>query len=166
MADIVTPNQFEVELLTERKISTEAEAWEGAKWFHDRGVKIVALSSSNVGDKNELVAFLSAMKECGKIEKFKLSIPKQGSILLTGTGDLFAALFMAYSTKYADDLGRALELTIASVQSTIVTTLASMPEELRTGKVAITAQQRELKIIQSKKHYENPDVKLKAVRVE
>lgn len=166
LADIVTPNQFEVELLTARKISTEADAWEGAKWFHDKGVKIVALSSSNIGDKNELIAFLSAVKESGKVERFKLSIPKQGPIFLTGTGDLFAALFMAHSTKYADDLGKALELTIASVQSTIATTLDSMPEELKTGKVAVTAQQRELKIIQSKKHYENPEVKLKAVRVE
>lgn len=166
LADIVTPNQFEVELITDKKIATEADAWEGAKWFHDKGVKIVALSSSNMGDKNELVAFLSAMKENGKIEKFKLSIPKQGPIHLTGTGDLFAALFMANSTKYADDLGKALELTIASVQATILTTLNSMPEELRTGKIAVTAQQRELKIIQSKKHFENPEVSLKSVRVE
>jgi pyridoxine kinase len=166
LADIVTPNQFEVELITEKKITSESEAWEGLKWFHDKGVKIVALSSSNIGKENELVAFLSAMKEGGKVEKFKLSIPKQGPIHLTGTGDLFAALFMAHSTKFADDLGKALELTIASVQSTIATTLDSMPESLRTGKVAVTAQQRELKIIQSKKHFENPEVKLKAIRVD
>lgn len=166
LADIVTPNQYEVELLTEKKINTEAEAWEGMKWFHDQGVKIVALSSSNIGENDTLTAFLSAKRENGKFEKFKLSIPKQGIIHLTGTGDLFAALFMAHSTNLHDDLGKALELTIASIQSTIETTLNSMPDDLRSGKVPVSAQQRELKIIQSKKHFENPEIKLKAIRVE
>lgn len=166
LADIVTPNQFEVELITEKKVSTESDAWQGAQWFHDRGVKIVALSSSNIGNENELVAFLSAVRENGKLEKFKLSIPKQCPIHLTGTGDLFAALFMAHSATYPNDLGKALELTIATIQSTIATTLNLMPQELKTGKVSVTAQQRELKIIQSKKHIENPEVKLKAIRVE
>lgn len=170
LADIVTPNQYEVELLTEKKISTEAEAWEGMKWFHDQGVKIVALSSSNInmGDKDTLTAFLSVKRESGKSEKFKLSIPKQGNgkIHLTGTGDLFAALFMAHSTNLHDDLGKALELTIASIQSTIETTLNAMPEDLRNGKIAASAQERELKIIQSKKHFENPEIKLKVIRVE
>lgn len=167
LADIVTPNQYEVELLTERKINTEAEAWEGMKWFHDQGVKIVALSSSNIGEKDTLTAFLSVKRENGKSEKFKLIIPKQGfSIHLTGTGDLFAALFMAHSTNLQHDLGRALELTISSIQSTIETTLNSMPDDLRSGKVAVSAQQRELKIIQSKKHFEHPEIKLKAIRVE
>lgn len=170
LADIVTPNQYEVELLTEKKISTEAEAWEGMKWFHDQGVKIVALSSSNInmGDKDTLTAFLSVKRESGKFEKFKLSIPKQGNgkIHLTGTGDLFAALFMAHSTNLHDDLGKALELTIASIQSTIETTLNAMPEDLRNGKIAASAQERELKIIQSKKHFENPEIKLKVIRVE
>lgn len=166
MADIVTPNQYEVELLTEKKILSDSDAWESMHWFHQKGVKIVVLSSSNVGADNELIAFLSAMKENGKLEKFKLSIPRQGPIHLTGTGDLFAALFMAHSTKLPNDLGKALELTIASVQSTIATTLNSMPEELRTGKVAVTAQQRELKIIQSKRHIENPEIVLKSIQVE
>lgn len=162
----MTPNQFEVELLTEKKIKTEDDAWKGTEWFHQKGVKIVVVSSSNVGVKDELIAFLSAKMDNGKVEKYKLVIPKQGQIILTGTGDLFAALFMAHSTNFPYDLGKALELTIASVQSTILNTLNSMPEELRTGKVPVTAQQRELKIIQSKKHIENPEIKLKAIRVD
>lgn len=167
LADIVTPNQFEVEMLTGIKIINEEDAWRAMEWFHQQGVKIVALSSSNVGGNEVLIAFISAKGIDNKFERFKLSIPKQGTgIHLTGTGDLFAALFMAHSTYLPNDLGRALELTIASVQSTIETTLYAMPEELRSGKKSPTALQRELKIIQSKKHIENPDVKLKAERVE
>lgn len=164
LADIITPNQFEVEKITGKQINNEADAWDAMKWFHEQGVKIVAISSSNVGGEKTLIAFLSAKRE--KFERFKLSIPKQGSLHLTGTGDLFASLFMAHSTNLPNDLGRALELTIATVQLTIKTTLDSMSEEIKSGKIPASAQQRELKIIQSKKHIENPEIKLKAVRVE
>lgn len=167
LSDICTPNQFEVELITGKKIISEADAWEGMNWFHDKGVKIVALSSSDIGGTSVLLAFLSCRNEDGSIEKFKLTIPKQGGhINLTGTGDLFASLFLAHSSVLPNDLGRAFELTIASVQSVIATTFDSMTEDMLSGKVKVNAQQRELKIIQSKIHIEEPKIKLKAVKVE
>lgn len=166
LADIVTPNQFEIELLTNKKILTEADAWDGMKWFHDLGIKMVALSSSDVGGSDVLIAFLSALKEDGTIEKYKIIIPRQGPIHLTGTGDLFAALLLAHTTRLPFDLKRAFELTIASVQSVIEITLNSMTEELRSGKVKVSAQQRELKIIQSKNHIEIPNVQLNAIKVD
>ncbi|CAO1350547.1 unnamed protein product [Diamesa serratosioi] len=167
LCDICTPNQFEVELITGKKIISEADAWEGMNWFHDKGVKIVVLSSSDIGGTSVLLAFLSCRNENGSIDKFKLTIPKQGGhINLTGTGDLFASLFLAHSSVLPNDLGRAFELTIASVQSVIATTFDSMTEDMLSGKVKVSAQQRELKIIQSKIHIEEPKIKLKAVKVE
>jgi len=165
LADIATPNQYEVELLTGSKIINEADAWRRMEWFHERGVKMVALSSSDIAGSNSLLALLSSKKPDGTLEKYKISIPKQ-NLSPTGTGDLFAALLLAHTTQMPKDLGRAFELTVASVQSVIEITLDSMSEEMRTGKVKVTAQQRELKIVQSKKHIENPNVKLRAVRVD
>jgi pyridoxine kinase len=165
LADIATPNQFEVELLTGKKICNELEAWKSMEWFHERGVKMVALSSSEIGGSNVLVALLSAKKD-GNVEKFKITIPRQGKIHLTGTGDLFAALLLANTTRHANDIGLAFELTIAAVQSVIEVTLNSMSEEMREGLVKVSAQQRELRIIQSKKFIEQPIVKLKAIKIE
>jgi pyridoxine kinase len=166
LADIITPNQFEAELLAGRKITCEDDAWKCCEIFHKLGVKIVALSSSEIGAPNELIAFLSSNKS-GKIEKFKLVIPKQGNnINLTGTGDLFAALFLAHSYRLPNDLKTALEMTISSVQSVIENTLNSLSDDMRNGKVAVTSQLKELKIIQSKKFIENPQVKLFASKVE
>lgn len=166
LADIATPNQFEVELLTGKKVVTEDDAWNGMTWFHDRGVKMVALSSSEIGGSNVLLAFLSSKKSDGTLEKFKITIPKQGGVHLTGTGDLFAALLLAHTTQLPKDLGRAFELTIAAVQSVIEVTLNSLTEEKQAGEVKVSAQERELKIVQSKKHIEAPVVKLRAVKVD
>lgn len=55
-----------------------------------------------------------------------ISIPKQGNgIMFTGTGDLFASLFLAHST-LSTDLTVAFERTTASLQSVIENTLKSM----------------------------------------
>lgn len=166
LCDICTPNQFEVELLTEQKINNEDDAWKGMMWFHEKGVKTVVLSSSDIGGPEVLIALLSSKKSNGEFEKYKIVIPLQGPIFLTGTGDLFASLFLAHSTRLPNDLKTAFEQTIASVQSVIKVTIDSMPEEFRSGKVKPNAQQRELKIIQSKKHIESPDVKLRAIRID
>ena len=165
LADIATPNQYEVELLTGSKVVNEADAWKRMEWFHERGVRMVALSSSEIGGSNILLALLSSKNSDGTLEKYRISIPKL-NLTLTGTGDLFASLLLAHTTQMPKDLGRAFELTIAAVQSVIEVTLNSMTEEMKSGQVKITAQQRELKIIQSKKHIEAPVVKLRAVRVE
>lgn len=165
LADIATPNQFEVELLTGRKMVSEADAWSGMQWFHERGVRMVALSSSEIGGSSVLLAYLSSKNPDGTLEKYKITIPRQGAVHLTGTGDLFAALLLAHTTQMPKDLGRAFELTIAVVQSVIEETLNSMTEDMQNGNVKVSAQQRELRIIQSKKHIEAPVIKLRAVKV-
>lgn len=127
LADIATPNQFEVELLTETKIKSEEDAWKSLNWFHERGVSTVALSSSDLGSSDTLMAYLSYRKNNTK-NQYKVSIPKLGGrIHFTGTGDLFAALFLAHST-LNKDIGKAMEKTISTLHSVIKNTLASMPE--------------------------------------
>lgn len=130
LADIATPNQFEVELLTGTKIVSEADAWSGMDWFHKQGVKTVALSSSDIAGTSTLLAFLSHKKADGTVERYKLTIPKQGQhIRFTGTGDLFASLFLAHSS-LTNNLGSAFESTIATLQSVIAKTLGTMSEGL------------------------------------
>ncbi|CAD7004805.1 pyridoxal kinase [Ceratitis capitata] len=161
LADIITPNQYEVELLTERKISNESDVWSAVQWFHDRGIDTVVISSSELGEENELRAFLSKKND----KRYILNIPRQGNgISFTGTGDLFASLFLAHSHG-TNNLGSTLEKTIASLQAVIKRTLDSMPAEVLSGKRKVTAQECELKLIQSKNVIENPEVVLKAIEV-
>ncbi|KAL9931050.1 pyridoxal kinase [Glossina fuscipes fuscipes] len=163
LADIVTPNQYEAELLAGMKIASESDVWKAVGWFHEKGVDIVAISSSDFGQRGELRTFLS--KKNGP--RFALNIPKQGSsISFTGTGDLFASLFLAHSyRKQSDQLGYALERTVATLQAVIKRTIAEIPEVMLNGKEAPNYSQCELKLIQSKADIENPQVVLKAEQI-
>lgn len=157
LADIVTPNQFEVELLTGKTISSEQDAWDAIEWFHNKGVKTVAISSSELGGSNSLLALVSHKE--GAKSRCRMVIPKQGNgIRFTGTGDLFAALFLAHSTLTKFDMCATLERTIASLQAVITKTLEYIPEDVKAGKKEVTSTQRELKIIQSKPDIEKPKV--------
>lgn len=166
LADIITPNQYEVELLTGKQIQSEKDIWEAVQWFHEKGVGTVAISSSELGSKDTLLAFVSKRVASGT-ERFRLAIPKQGNniIRFTGTGDLFASLFLAHSTLTNYDMGATLERVIASLQAVITKTLSYIPEEVLTGKVAVTSQQRELKLVQSKDDIEHPKITLRCERM-
>lgn len=168
LADIVTPNQFEVELLTGVKIKSESDVWQAVDWFHQRNIDTVAISSSDIvtagnNDNETLRTYLS--KRDGS--RYALNIPKQGGdISFTGTGDLFAALFLAHSHAATNEtFHNALEKTIASLQAVIKRTIESMPADVRTKQRAVTSRERELKLIQSKQEIETPQILLKAERI-
>jgi pyridoxine kinase len=166
LADVITPNQYEMELLTGKQLKTADDIWSAIDWCHEKGVKTVAISSTDLSaNPNDLLAFLSHKK--GDVtERFTLTVPKQGGkIRFTGTGDLFAALFLAHSHMSKQNMGEALEKATATLQSVITNTLKAIPSEVRDGKVAVTSQQRELKIIQSKVYIETPVVSLRAVKM-
>lgn len=124
-------------------------------------------------------------------ERYTISIPMIGdnNVVFTGVGDLFAALFLAHSATKSN-LAEALEFTIATVQSVLKTTLNAISAtcgtylerhicqnvdclisifffcftDLSTSKP--TARQRELKMVQSKRHIENPIVSIRANKIE
>lgn len=60
--------------------------------------------------------------------KISISIPLIGNgINFTGTGDLFAALFLAHSYNNTD-LTKALENTVATLQAVLKNTFKRIPE--------------------------------------
>lgn len=168
LADICTPNQFEVELLTGERIVSEADAWQALQWFHERGVRTVALSSTDLGASGELLAFVSHRAAAGGAGddatpplRLTMRIPRQGNgVVFTGTGDLFASLFLAHST-LQPDVKAAFERTVATLQAVITNTVDRMPA----GLLKVESRHRELKIVQSKCDIERPTVTLSATEV-
>lgn len=164
LADIATPNQFEVELLTDMKIKTEDHAWTALQKLHEKGVKTVALSSSDLGSSEKLLAFLSHRSDSGNDSRYKLAMPRLGGkICFTGCGDLFASLFLAHST-LTNDVGQALENTTATLQSVIRKTISFIPDEVIQEKRKVTSMERELKLIQSKVDIESPKIEYHATK--
>ncbi|GAB0093896.1 Pyridoxal kinase [Sergentomyia squamirostris] len=161
LADIVSPNQFEAELLSGKKIVTEKDAWDVLDWFHQHGVKIAVISSTSVRGPDNLLAFLSELlPEESKPRRSTLLMPKIGSVNFTGTGDLFAALFLAH-TNANSNASVALEKTVASLQAIIRNTSNRLPPVSQSGEKPGFVH-RELRIVQSKKDIEDPEVLIKA----
>ena len=117
-ADIVTPNHFELELLTGRTVSTMAEALAAARLLL-KGPKLALITSLRrkdaPADQIEMVAVSADAA-------WRIATPLIGfAIAPNGTGDAVAALFTAHwlaSGDVADALGRAASSIYAVLQVT------------------------------------------------
>nr|KAG5706825.1 hypothetical protein BaRGS_004160 [Batillaria attramentaria] len=160
-ADILTPNQFELELLTESKVGSEDEALAAMGRLHEKGVKTVVLSSSDLGQPGMLVALASTESD-GAREVYRLAIPSVDATFV-GTGDLFACSLLIWLQKDRQ-LKDAFEKTVATVQAVMARTLDYARGNTAAGQKPSMADM-ELQLVQSKADIENPVVKLKAAKV-
>ena len=147
-ADVLTPNTFEAELLTGRKLDSEAEVLGGIADLHAKGVGTVLLTSAEYLKPESLVMYYSRPST---ETRFRIKFPcLEGTY--TGTGDLVCALWVAWSTKFPDRLEEAAERIIGTMSAVLARTSAAAP----------IGGQRELKLVQSKADIENPTVVYRA----
>ncbi|XP_012267421.2 pyridoxal kinase isoform X1 [Athalia rosae] len=153
LADILTPNQFELELLTGKKVNNISEVQNAIEILHGKGPKTVVVSSTEIGD--DLITVASALKEGIMI---KLEIPRL-PVAFTGSGDLFAALLLAHS-HLQGNIKLAIEKTVNTLYHILKRTyefsLGNHPDS------AQPSQKIELRLIESKKIIENPPSELVA----
>ncbi|KAJ1623448.1 Ribokinase-like protein [Pavlovales sp. CCMP2436] len=157
LASVLTPNHFEAELLTGRNISNCSDAFDACGHLHAQGVRTVVITSADLaagaGAEQCITLLASQQKEGQEPTRFKIEIPLlPGSY--TGTGDLTAALLLAWMHKLGDaNLVEAVEKTIASVQAV----LSRTHDEAGPGK--------ELRLVQSVADITTPVVILHATPV-
>ncbi|XP_064595057.1 LOW QUALITY PROTEIN: pyridoxal kinase-like [Liolophura sinensis] len=161
LADIVTPNQFEAELLSGVKITSEAEALLAMEKLHQCGPKTVVLSSTNLGSEGHLLCMASSVRN-GKRECYKLQFPSL-PVYFSGTGDLFSALLLAWLQR-DDDLKLALEKTVACVQAVLKRTMEYAQAQHKNDEALSkpSPDSMELRLVQSKTDIENPTIVYKA----
>lgn len=164
-ATLLTPNEFECELLTGVEIGSVSDTVRACDVLHERGVQSVVVTSASLGgpDTVTLVASVPFEKVAssdlfvgrdgdGTHARFIVDIPKlEGRF--TGTGDLVAALLLVWGELMPHDFVGAVERTVAAVQAVLHRTVADGDSK------------RELRLVQSKKDLENPTVSLRARRV-
>ncbi|HEY1301287.1 MAG TPA: pyridoxal kinase PdxY [Stellaceae bacterium] len=130
-ADIVTPNRFELEWLTGRRVESLAEAAAAAAELRRRGPAIVLVTSFETAPER-LAALAVDSNGAWFVETPRLPIEA------TGCGDAVAALFLARLLKGAG-LAEALAATIAGVAGVVEATMRSAD-----GELALVAAQNEL----------------------
>jgi pyridoxine kinase len=131
LADIVTPNHFELEYLTGGKVASLAEAAGAVAALRARGPSIVLVTSLDAAP--DQVTMLAA----GPDGAWAVETPRL-PVVLNGCGDVTAALFLAHLLR-GQSLPDALALTAAAIFAVIETTLRLDRYEL-----ALVAAQDEL----------------------
>ena len=125
-ADIVTPNQFELEFLTGRTVETLDQALEAADAVRTMGPKIVLITSlQRQGAPDGRIELLAVGEEGAWLVGTPL-LP----ISVNGAGDMTAALFLAHFLK-AGDLATALERVASSVFAVMEATVAAGAREIQ-----------------------------------
>lgn len=154
IADVLTPNQFECELLAEMKLATVADALAACKKLHAQGPRVVVISSfeeagGDTKTPRELLVIGSRVTGDATFEQYEVRFPWIDSYY-TGTGDLFAALLLAWLHRYPRDFKRVLENVISTIQDVLRITLA------------LGGKNCDLKLIQSRNVIANPAIRIHA----
>ena len=131
LADIVTPNRFELEWLTGGEVTSLAEAGRAAKSLQQSGPRIVLATSLDSGS-DQVAAVAAGPDGVWAVETPRLPIEA------TGCGDAVAALFLGWLLKGAA-VPEALGATIAAIYGVIDATMRAGG-----GELALIAAQDEL----------------------
>lgn len=134
LADIVTPNQFELDYISGRGSKTLAAARDAIKAVHDLGPRAVLVTSLHTDETPEGHLDMLASDETGL---FRLRTPKL-EVVASGAGDAIAALFFAHYLRKGK-IGEAL----ASAGSAIFGVLRNTAE-VGASEIQVVAAQEEI----------------------
>lgn len=154
---VLTPNQFEAELLTQRKIGNLLEAAAACDALHAHGIRTVVLTTLDTPDATcggEAVAML--LSEVSRL-KWLLQLPFITGGPFTGTGDLTAAMILAWTQLHPHEAPEALERVGAVLQAVLKRTTSVNSEQMIGGKRVPP----ELRIVDSKRFIESPEVSIR-----
>jgi len=133
-ADIVTPNQFELDYLIGRPGRTLAQVGDAVKALHERGPRVVLVTSLHTAETPADAIDLLA-SEGGR--RLRLRTPRL-ELNINGAGDAIAALFFAHYLR-SRDIGQALARAASALFGVLAKTAEMGARELQ-----LVAAQQEL----------------------
>jgi pyridoxine kinase len=133
-ADVVTPNQFELDYITGRETKTLAAARDAVKAVHDLGPRAVLVTSLRSEDTPEAALDMLASDDTGQ---FRLRTPRL-PVAANGAGDCIAALFFAHYLR-TGKIDEALSRAGSAVHGLLAKTA-----EVGAPEIQIVAAQQEI----------------------
>jgi pyridoxine kinase len=109
-ADMITPNQFELGFLADRKVATLADALAAIDTLHARGPRTILVTSVEL---DETPADATDLLVSDKLGRCLLRTPRL-PIVVNGAGDATAALFFAHYLR-TGSAAEALSLAASSI---------------------------------------------------
>jgi pyridoxine kinase len=129
LADIITPNQFELDALSGMETKTLEDVLTAVEQLHNRGPGVVLVTSLRTPGtgQNEIGMLVSNGRE-----RFRISTPElyfENSASMAGSGDLTTSVFLS---RYLEtgDIKQTLELTAAAVYGIMEATHRAKSREL------------------------------------
>lgn len=128
IADIITPNQFELELITGTEVKTVADAVAAARTLIAAGPKVVLVTSLITEDTPDHLIRVLAVTASGawSVSTPMLDFP----VPLNGAGDMLSALFLGHTVKGAS-VAEALSATVSGLFQVFFNTHAAGTRELQ-----------------------------------
>lgn len=158
LADVVTPNFFEASLLSGIEVVDLASACQAADWFHAKGTPAVVVKSFPVPNDPEKLQFLLSLKEASASKPVRYTgLVKFYPGRYTGTGDVFAASFLAFSHTHPPEV--AVGMAMGVLQDLILAT----QEAGGVGEASLNA--RELRVTHSMENLLHPKTKVEVRRL-
>jgi pyridoxine kinase len=133
-ADIVTPNQFELDYLSGRESKTLADVLAAVMIVHGLGPRAILVTSLRTEDTPEGTIDLLASDEAGR---FRLRTPKL-PLAVNGAGDSIAALFFAHYLR-SGKIDQALSRAASAIFGVLAKTA-----EMGAREIQIVAAQHEI----------------------
>jgi pyridoxine kinase len=125
-ADIVTPNQFELDVLSKRTSKTLREAREAMKAVHGLGPRAILVTSLHTNDTPKDCIDLLASDETGCFMVRTPNLP----LTVNGAGDAIAALFFAHYLRDGK-IGEALSRATSSIFGILTRTVEAGTREIQ-----------------------------------
>jgi pyridoxine kinase len=133
-ADIVTPNQFELDYLSGQASKTLAQARDAVKALHDMGPRTILITSLHTQETPADAIDLLASDEAGC---YRLRTPRL-PLAVNGAGDAIAALFFAHYLRKGE-IDSALSRAASAVFGLLTKTA-----EAGTREIQLVAAQQEI----------------------
>jgi pyridoxine kinase len=130
-ADLITPNQFELDHLTGRGSATIADALAGVDALHALGPRAILVTSLHTSETPEDAIDVLACDETGR---FRVRTPRL-ALGVNGAGDAVAALFFAHYLRRGS-IAEAASLAVSSIFGVLSRTMEAGAAELQ----VVTAQ--------------------------
>jgi len=131
-ADVITPNQFELEYLSGRECKSIKKTRDAITAVHDLGPRAVLVTSLHTEETPEDAIHLLASDESGC---FRLRTPRL-PVVVNGAGDAIAALFFAHYLREGK-----IEVALSRAASSVFGVLAKTAEAGAPELQLVTAQQ-------------------------
>jgi pyridoxine kinase len=155
LADILCPNQFELELLTGMDTSTLDGAIKAINVLHEKGPSVVLVTSFKEKTQEPASSSCINVLASGKSGVYKITTPElplgDG---VAGTGDMTTAVFLSRFLE-TGDIQKTLEMCISSVYGVLEFSLQK----------SVKTELLELKLVEAQRQLDSPALLFKAEKV-